>query len=114
MRAIGGSATNAAEVMAQLRGDAPEHGPAKRAFANFLDDLSTGIANLITFYNPDTIAIGGGLSHAPEVFDGIHELVDAKTLPASRGFVKIVPAALGQDAGAVGAGLFALSQLFHN
>jgi predicted NBD/HSP70 family sugar kinase len=41
---------------------------AKAAFDVYLDDLSTGLANLITFYNPDTIALGGGLAQAPELF----------------------------------------------
>lgn len=102
----GGTAGNAAQVMEDYRqGNLQAHA----AFNNYLDDLSTGLANLITFYNPDTIAIGGGLSHAPEVFENIHALVNSKTLPASRNFVKIVPATLGQDAGAIGAALLALS-----
>ena len=95
------------------------------AFARFKDDLSTGLANLVTFYNPgnyiqfvvntsialallsstDVIALGGGLSQAKEVFEGLEALVDAKTLPATRGKVKILPAALSVDAGAIGAAL---------
>lgn len=106
----GGTARNAQEVMQQLRAG---NDAARNAFSNYLDDLSTGLANLISFYNPDTIAVGGGLSHAPEIFDNIHALVDAKTLPASRGFVKIVPAMLGADAGAIGAALLALHQTRH-
>ncbi len=102
----GSGAENAAQVMDKFR---QGHAEARSAFAGYLDDLSTGLANLVTFYNPDTIAIGGGLSHAPEVFENIHALVAAKTLPASRNFVKIVPAKLGQDAGAIGAGLLALA-----
>jgi glucokinase len=102
----GSSADNAAQVMEKYRQGEDK---ARTAFACYLDDLSTGLANLVTFYNPDAIAVGGGLSHAPEVFENIHALVDAKTLPASRNFVKIVPATLGQDAGAIGAGLLALS-----
>jgi hypothetical protein len=43
------------------------------------------------------------LSQAKEVFEGLEELVDAKTLPMTRGMTRIVPAALGADAGAIGA-----------
>lgn len=104
----GGTAENAVQVMEQYRGGDRN---ARTAFANFLEDLSIGLANLITFYNPDTIAIGGGLSHAPEIFENIDALVDEKCLPASRQFVKIMPATLGADAGAIGAGLLALHSL---
>jgi hypothetical protein len=37
-------------------------------------------------------------------------LVDSKTLPATRGKVRIIPAALSVDAGAVGAALLAFDQ----
>jgi len=93
---------NAAEVVELVRA---RDGLAKQAFDRFQDDLSTGLANLITFYNPDTIALGGGLSQAPEVFHGLLEAVDRKTLPASRGKVTILAASLSVDAGAIGAAL---------
>lgn len=51
------------------------------------------------------IALGGGLSQAPEVFDGLEAAVDAKTLPATRGKVRVLPAMLSVDAGAIGAAL---------
>jgi len=100
--------TTAIQVLELLRGDeSPATETAKRAFEIYLDDLSSGLANLVTFYNPDTIALGGGLAQAPEIFQGLVERVDAKTLPATRGKVKIVPAVLGVDSGAVGAALLA-------
>ena len=96
----GGKAGNAAEVMDAYRA---ADDAAHRALATYKEDLAHGIANLITFYNPDTIAIGGGLSLAGEVFDGLMQLVDSKTLPMTRGVAKILPASLGTDAGAIGA-----------
>ena len=84
--------------------------PAKQAFQHFMDDLSTGLANLVTFYNPDMIALGGGLSQANEIYYDIQRLVDEKTLPATRGKVKIMASQLGVDAGAVGAALIAKFQ----
>ena len=82
---------------------------AKQAFHVYMDDLSSGLANLVTFYNPDTIALGGGLSQATEIYKDIQRLVDSKTLPATRGKVKIVPCLVGVDAGAIGAALLAKS-----
>jgi glucokinase len=95
-----GSAENAAEVLEIMRqGDVR----AQTAFNNYLDDLASGLANLVTFYNPSLIALGGGLSQCSELFENIQDLVDEKTLPATRGRVMIVPASLGPDAGAIGA-----------
>mmetsp|Transcript_25116 Transcript_25116/g.41845 ORF Transcript_25116/g.41845 Transcript_25116/m.41845 type:complete len:311 (+) Transcript_25116:37-969(+) len=82
--------------------------PALDALEDYKEDLSTGLANLVTFYNPDTIALGGGLSQAwSQVFGDLEARVDAKLLPASRGHVRILPAALSVDAGAIGAALLA-------
>jgi predicted NBD/HSP70 family sugar kinase len=68
----GGLAKNAAQVIALVKtGDAQ----AKVALKNYLNDLSTGLANLVTFYNPDTIALGGGLAQAEEIFENLQTLV---------------------------------------
>jgi len=96
---------NAEEVIALVR---ENDEIAKQAFRIYKEDLSQGLANLVTFYNPDTIAIGGGLSQAREIFEGLTELVDAKTLPATRGKVTISPASLSVDAGPIGAALVGL------
>ena len=106
-RRSGKSVSNAAEVLAVLRSKDVQ---AETAFRDFRRDLATGLANLVTFYNPDTISLGGGLSLAEEVFEGLQEEVDRLTLPATRGRVKIVPASLRTDAGAIGAALLALNQ----
>ena len=96
--------TNAQEVLQLVRtGDSI----ACQSFNIFMDDLSTGLANLVTFYNPDVIALGGGLAQATEIFQQIQSLIDNKTLPATRGKCQIIPAALGTDAGAIGAGVLA-------
>jgi glucokinase len=96
---------NAEEVIALVR---KNDDIAKQALRRYKEDLSHGLANLITFYNPDTIAIGGGLSQASEIFEGLTQLVDAKTLPATRDKVIILPASLSVDAGPIGAALVGL------
>lgn len=96
---------NAEEVIALVR---KNDDIATQALRRYKEDLSHGLANLITFYNPDTIAIGGGLSQANEIFEGLTQLVDAKTLPATRGKVIILPASLSVDAGPIGAALVGL------
>jgi len=86
----------------------------QEAFINYRNDLATGLANLVTFYNPDTICLGGGLSQANELFVGLERLVDDKTLPSTRGKVKIVPASLGMDSGAIGAAIVGFMRLGEN
>ena len=83
---------------------------AAQAWEIFADDLSTGLANLVTFYNPHTIALGGGFGQADELYenDDIQRRVDAKSLPATRGKVKVVRAQLGGGAGALGAAMLVL------
>lgn len=93
---------NAEDVIVAMRAG---NSMAMDAFTQYMDDLSTGLANIVTFYNPDIICLGGGLSQAPELFVGLQERIDEKTLPATRGKVRIVPSQLGTDSGAIGAAL---------
>ena len=104
-----GRGHDALGVLKKLRaGDAV----AAQAFEIYADDLSTGLANLVTFYNPNVIVLGGGFGQAEELYvgDEIQHRVDAKSLPATRGKVKVVRAVLGSIAGALGAALLALGR----
>lgn len=71
-----------------------------------LDALAFSLAQLTTTLAPEAIVIGGGLSHAgPVLFEPLLSRV-ATRLPYQR-HPKIVPAALGGDAGLLGAALLA-------
>jgi glucokinase len=96
-------------VLLKLRAGEPA---AVAAWDQYLDDLTTGLANLVTFYNPSVIALGGGFGQADEIYagDAARIRIDAKSLPASRGRVRLVPAELGNGAGAIGAALLALGR----
>jgi glucokinase len=66
--------------------------------------LGVGLANLVTLFSPQVIALGGGLMRGYPLFQPVIEA----TLRAQCGLVpyeqvKIVPAALGAEAGLVGA-----------
>ena len=74
------------------------------AFRRCRTDLATGLANLVSFYNPSLIVLGGGLSRTPELYDGLQDRVDSQTLPATRGTFSIVQSTLGADCVAMGAG----------
>jgi len=78
------------------------------------DYIGRGIANLIVTLNPDTIVIGGGVAKAGNIlFQAIENSVDRHVciLPGGRGSVRIVPAGLGGDAGAIGAAAWAMKRV---
>jgi glucokinase len=82
---------------------------AMTAWKNFIGDLAIGLANIIAFVNPETIALGGGVSSAGEfMLDAVRPLTDALTTMVPRGTTQIDVASLGNDAGQVGAATMAL------
>jgi glucokinase len=79
------------------------------AWNNFIGDLALGLGNIIAFVNPDTIALGGGVSSAGAFMtDAVIPRADALTTMVPKGTTKIEVAALGNDAGQVGAATMAL------
>lgn len=83
---------------------------AKAAFEAYRRDLETGLANLISFYNPSLLVLGGGLAAAAELYEGLQAAVDAQTLPATRGKCSIVQSGLASDCAALGAAQLVFSQ----
>lgn len=78
------------------------------AWNRYIDDLAIGLANVIAFVNPETIALGGGVSSAGAfMVDAVTPKVDRLTTMVPKGTTKIVAAALGNDAGAIGAAVMA-------
>lgn len=83
-------------------------GHAVAAWLRFVDDLACGLANVIAFVNPEMIALGGGVSSAGDfMLDAVRPRVEVLTTMVPRGMTKIVQAALGNDAGAIGAATMA-------
>ncbi len=81
------------------------------AWSNYADDLARGLANVITFVNPETIALGGGVSSAGDyMLDALRPRLDelvTMTPREMRRDTKISIASLGNDAGAIGAAAMA-------
>lgn len=66
--------------------------------------IGLGIANLLHILNPELIIIGGGVSKAGDLlFDPIRATVEARAIPSIQEGVRIVPSALGDDVGLLGA-----------
>ena len=90
---------------AAAEGDAPAQAVVER-FARW---LALGLANLANVFDPETFVIGGGLVEAGEVLFGPTRAAFADLVFAAehRPGVAVVPAALGERAGAIGAALLA-------
>ncbi|MGI8967721.1 MAG: ROK family protein [Chloroflexota bacterium] len=70
--------------------------------------LGFGVVNCIHIFNPEIVAIGGGVSAAGDLFfTPIRDIVNRYALPVPRRDVEVVPAQLGADVGLVGAAAFA-------
>ncbi|MBJ6639210.1 ROK family protein [Streptomyces sp. DHE7-1] len=79
---------------------------AVRVWQEAVDALADGLVTALTLLDPRTLIIGGGLAEAGEVLfqplrDAVRRRVTFQKLPS------IVPAALGDTAGCLGAGLLA-------
>jgi glucokinase len=72
--------------------------------------LGAGLVGLVNVFNPELIVIGGGAVAAGELLLGAaREVVAERALPPARDVVRIEPAQFGDEAGMIGAALFALA-----
>jgi len=70
--------------------------------------LGVGMVNLVNIFNPEMIIVGGGLSKMGELLLGpAREVVRQRAFPLCAGAVRIVTAELGDDAGLLGATIYA-------
>jgi glucokinase len=75
--------------------------------------LGEGIAGLVNVLDPDVVVVGGGVIVAGDLLlePARAAFLDAVEGPAHRDAVPLVPAELGNDAGAIGAAALALDEL---
>jgi glucokinase len=75
--------------------------------------LGAGLVTLSNIFDPELVVIGGGAAAAGELlFAPARRVLAARALPPARDRVRVVPAALGSDAGFIGAAALALTELF--
>lgn len=66
--------------------------------------LGVGVTSLVNIFAPEVVILGGGVAAAGEVlFASVREEVRRRAMPPCNERVKIVPAAMGNSAGIVGA-----------
>ncbi len=81
---------------------------ARAAIARTANYLGIGLASLVNIFNPRMIVIGGGLSRMGETLLGpARQVIKERAFPLLAGACEIVPSALGDDAGLLGAAAFA-------
>lgn len=74
----------------------------------YIGYLAAGIANVVNIFQPDTLAIGGGVSNESDeqLLHPLQRLVEQETIPCSSDKkTRIVKAQLGNQAGIIGAAL---------
>jgi glucokinase len=104
-RELGGSADDAEAV--HRRAAAGEEA-ARLAFARAGRSLGQGLGLIINILNPEKIVLGGGvMSAGPLLLDPAIEEARRRSFRDAFDSCAIVPAALGNDAGFIGAALWA-------
>lgn len=87
-------------IAAHLGGDAD----ASRVWLRSVKTLAAAVASIVNVADPEVFVIGGGIARAGSaLFDPLNEYLDRYEWRPHDRRVKIVPAALGEYAGAIGA-----------
>jgi glucokinase len=73
--------------------------------------LGVGMVNLVNIFNPEMIIVGGGMAKMGDLLlDPARQVVRERAFQLPAQAVSIVPAQLGDDAGVLGAAIFAFQQ----
>jgi len=73
--------------------------------------LGVGMVNLVNIFNPEMIIVGGGMAKMGNLLlDPAKQVVRERAFQLPAQAVRIVPAQLGDDAGVLGAAVFAFQQ----
>jgi len=84
---------------------------AREIFTRAARYVGIGVTNLVNLLNPAMVIIGGGVSGAGDLlFAPVRRIVREEAFERPGAAVQIVPAALGDDAGVVGAAAVALER----
>jgi glucokinase len=105
------------EATARAVGEAAVEGDpvALAVFSELGRHLGVAIANLISALNPEAVIVGGGVAQAGETLIGVaRKTAMARVMPPLADATAILPAALGDRGGMLGAALLALARSRHN
>jgi len=103
-----GRFTDTAALLAAMRDGDRE---AAQFWAQRVKALACGVVSLINVFDPEVVVLGGGTAQAgPALFEPLQRWMDCLEWRPLGEPVPIVPAALGDRAGAIGAARFAAAQ----
>ena len=95
-----GKTVNGIELMKLVKQNDSE---ANKVYDEFLNNLITGIINVVDILDPEAIIIGGGISAQGDFFfNRLNKMLEKNVLPVYK-MIKIVKAKLENDAGLLGA-----------
>jgi glucokinase len=99
----------AEDVAAGARAGEPR---AVKVWAETIDALACGLTSIVNLFEPELVVIGGGVSRTGEQLLGpVRERVRAEAMTPAGTVVDVVPAALGDQVGVVGAAAIAIERL---
>jgi glucokinase len=105
-RSAGRFASTRQLVEAHLNGDEK----ATDVWLRSVYNLAAGITSIINAFDPEVIIIGGGIAQAgPALFDPLERFLEKLEWRPQGQSVRIVPAALGDFAGTLGAAYYAMN-----
>lgn len=89
----------------QLEALAERENPRAQKLYDFVvSQLGLAIANQVTMMNPEVVVLGGGvLNHSPKMVTHLRRTIEERSTAAATESLRVVLAALGDDAGLVGA-----------
>ena len=94
-------------VEAHLRGDTQ----ATKIWLRSMRHLAAAIASFINAFDPEIVIIGGGIAQAgPALFDPLRKELDRFEWRPLGHTVQVIPAALGEKAGAIGAAYYGIRE----
>jgi glucokinase len=76
---------------------------ASAVFTDAAECIGIGVVNCIHIFNPDIVALGGGVTHARGLLEIVERVVDRFAMPIPRRAVRVVAAELQGDQGLIGA-----------
>lgn len=101
------------DITAEKIGVAARHGDklASEVITDAATYLGVGMVNLVNIFNPEIIAIAGGVANLGDLLlEPARRIVRERAFPVAARAVKIVTAQLGDEAGVLGAAAFAFEQ----
>jgi glucokinase len=95
-----GSPTAADVVAAAVDGDAY----AQSVWQETIEALACGLTSIVNLFEPELVVLGGGVTRAGDLLiEPVREIVRAEAMAPAGRMVDIVPAALGDRVGVIGA-----------